>query len=101
MAESEQDAAIFLVAAFAGLRMGEVLAFIWRDIDFPNETIRIERQWNDLGQITATKGGLVRSVPMVGEEVATQALAKLWQRGWFTGDGEPVFPGVQKTMQRD
>jgi integrase len=95
--ESEQDAAIFLVAAFAGLRMGEVLALTWREIDFANETIRVERQLNDLGQITVTKGGLVRSVPMV-EEVAT-ALAKLGQRGWFTGDDDPVFPGVH-TMQR-
>jgi integrase len=31
-AESEQDAAIFLVAAFAGLRMGEVLGLRGRDI---------------------------------------------------------------------
>ena len=30
----EQDAAIFVVAAFAGLRMGELLALRWRNVDF-------------------------------------------------------------------
>ena len=34
------------------------------------------------------------------EEVAT-ALARLSQRGWFTGDDEPVFPGVQKLRRID
>ncbi len=33
-AGSEQDAALFLTAAFTGLRMGELLALQWRDIDF-------------------------------------------------------------------
>jgi integrase len=62
---AEQDAAIFLTAAFAGLRLGEVLGLRWRDVDFAGSVLRVSQQWNDLGEVSVTKGGRVRAVPMV------------------------------------
>ena len=42
-AESEQDAAVFTVAAFTGLRLGELRALRWRDIDFTNRIVHVRR----------------------------------------------------------
>jgi hypothetical protein len=44
------------------------------------------------GHLTRPKSGQVRSVPM-DPEVAT-ALARLGQRGRWTGDDDLVFPGI-------
>jgi integrase len=87
-AESEQDAAIFHTAAFAGLRMGELLALRWRDVDFARRTIHVRENWTQ-GETTTPKGGTERAVPMA-EEVA-QRLAKLGQRDHFTADDDLVF----------
>jgi integrase len=87
-AESEQDAAIFHTAAFAGLRMGELLALRWRDVDFTRRTIHVRENWTQ-GETTTPKGGTERAVPMA-EEVA-QRLARLGQRQHFTADDDLVF----------
>jgi len=96
-ANAMQDGVLFLTAAFTGLRLGEVLALRWRDVDFANETIRVGEQWNDLGQFTQTKGGLVRSVPLV-EEVA-QSLARLGTREYFTGEDNLVFVSAESARR--
>ena len=89
-AASEQDATIYLTAAFTGLRRGELLALRWRDVDFAGNTIRVRASYAD-GALTTPKSGKVRSVPMA-PEVAT-ALAKLGQRGRSTDDDDLVFLG--------
>lgn len=91
-AASPQDSALFLTAAFTGLRLGELLELQWRDIDFAGRVIRVRRSYSPQGRVTSPKSGKVRSVPMVGE-VAT-ALARLADREAFTGDDDLVFPGT-------
>ena len=89
-AASEQDAAIYLTAAFTGLRRGELLALRWRDVDFAGQVIRVRASYAE-GALTTPKSGKVRSVPMAPD--VAEALAKLGQREHWTGDDDLVFVG--------
>lgn len=89
-AASEQDQALFLTAAFTGLRMGELLALRWRDVDFAGQTIRVRASYY-AGHLTTPKSGKVRAVPMAPDVAA--ALAKLSGRQDWIGDDELVFAG--------
>ncbi|HSO98736.1 MAG TPA: tyrosine-type recombinase/integrase, partial [Solirubrobacteraceae bacterium] len=88
---SEQDAALLLTAAFTGLRMGELLALHWRDVDFASSTIRVRGSYS-AGALTSPKSGKVRSVPL-SSDVAT-ALARLGRRVDWVGEDDLVFVGV-------
>lgn len=89
-AASEQDGALFLTAAFTGLRLGELLALRWRDADFAGFTVRVRSSWAG-GALTTPKSGKVRSVPLA-QDVAS-ALARLGDREHWTGDDDLVFAG--------
>ncbi len=89
-AKSEADAAIFLTAAFTGLRRGEVLALRWRDVDFTGSTIRVRASYA-AGHLTTPKSGKVRAVPMAPD--VASALARLGDRERYTGDDDFVFAG--------
>jgi integrase len=62
-APSAQDAAIFLTAAFTGLRLGELLALTWSDVDFAPSVIRVR----------ASYSGKVRAVPMAPDVASALA----------------------------
>lgn len=89
-AAGEQDAAIYLTAAFTGLRRGELIALQWRDVDFAGSVIRVRTSYAQ-GQLTTPKSGQVRSVPMAPDVAAV--LAKLSQRQDFVSDEDLVFVG--------
>jgi integrase len=89
-AANEQDAALFLTAAFTGLRRGELLALKWRDVDFSASAVRVRASYAE-GVVTTPKSGKVRSVPMA-PDVAT-ALARLGARAEFSADDDLVFVG--------
>jgi len=94
-AASEQDGAIYLTAAFTGLRRGELLALRWRDVDFGGSLIRVRASYA-AGQLTSPKSGKVRSVPMAPDVAAT--LAALGRRQDWVGDDDLVFPGETGTF---
>jgi integrase len=85
----EQDGASFLVAAFCGLRIGEVLALRVREVDFARRVIRVVRNYVNYHEETP-KSHKMRAVPMA--EPVARALAQLLQREHFTDDGDLVFP---------
>jgi integrase len=86
-----QDAAIFLTAAFSGLRLGELLALRVRDVDFEAESIRVLGSVDILEGIGTPKSGKGRTVPMVPD--VAQVLARLLQREHFVGPDDVVFVG--------
>jgi integrase len=90
-AESEQDAAIFLTAAFTGLRRGELVALRWRAVDFAAHRIRVTGSYAG-GRLTTPKSGRVRSLPLAPD--VASALARLNDRPLWTSDDDLVFPGV-------
>ncbi len=89
-AATEQDGAMFLTAAFTGLRMGELLALRWRDVDFEGSLVRVRASYS-AGVLTTPKSGKVRSVPLAPD--VARALDGLSRRERFTGEDDLVFPG--------
>jgi integrase len=89
-ADGELDAAIFLTAAFTGLRQGELVALRWRDVDFSGSALRVRTSYAG-GVLTTPKSGKVRSVPLAPE--VARALARLGERELMVGDDDLVFLG--------
>jgi integrase len=97
-ATEEGDGALFTVAAFTGLRQGELRSLRWRDVDFVNRLVHVRRStWR--GTEDTPKSGKARSVPLIDQ--AGQALALLSQRPHFTGPDDYVFATVKGTALDD
>ncbi len=87
-AASSQDAAIYTIAAYTGLRLGELLALRWRDVDFTKRIIHV--RWSYVqGREDRPKSHRVRSVLLIDQ--AARALDELSRREQFTDPDDLVF----------
>ena len=87
--EDAQDAEIVRIAAYAGLRRGELVVLRWRDVDFVGRKIVVRRALSGETEVRSTKGRRARQVPLPAQAAA--ALERLGERGEFTGPDDYVF----------
>jgi integrase len=77
--------AMIVVAAFTGLRQGELLAVRWRHVDFTNRILHVRRNLPaGTSEKDTPKSDRVRSVPLSDQAIV--ALVALSRREHFTGD---------------
>jgi integrase len=64
-----------LLGGDAGLRLGEIVALEWRDVDLPARRLTVQRSdW--LGHVTVPKGGRSRQLPMTQRLTAALKTAR-------------------------
>ena len=85
-----QDAVIYTVAGFTGLRQGELLALRWKHVRFADRTLVVVAAMS-AGVESSTKSGKWRAVPLVSD--AFVALDELSRREWFVSPDDYVFCG--------
>ena len=85
----EIDRALYLVAAMTGLRLGELVALRWRDVDWVAGVIRVRRNYVRGRYGTPKSRRSSRAVPMADE--VGGVLDRLFQASTFQGDDDLVF----------
>ena len=105
LAEAASDRrhyALFATLVKAGLRPGEGFALRPEDIDFKNQTLRVDRAATDGGQVKDTKTHEVRRVDLTPDLTATLKRHLTWLRAEAlrNGSGEPewLFPRTDGTL---
>ncbi len=88
-AEDAQDAELIRVAAFAGLRRGELVALRWREVDFAGRKLTVRRALSGETEVSSTKSRRTRQVPL--PQQAAGALMRLSDRDEFTRPDDYVF----------
>jgi integrase len=87
--DDARDGDLVRVAAYTGLRRGELIALRWRDIDFAAHKLTVRRAVSAGVEATSTKSRRAREVPLPDQ--AAGALDRLSKRSEFGGPGEYVF----------
>jgi integrase len=85
----ELDAAMYVTAAMTGLRLGELLALRWMDVDWAAARVRVRRNFVMGHYGTPKSRRSTRSVPMADE--VGGALDRHFQASAFQADGDLVF----------
>lgn len=88
-AEDAQDAELVRIAAYAGLRRGELVALRWRDVDFAGQKIVVRRSVSADVEVNSTKSRRAREVPLPDQ--AAEAFERLSRRSDFTSPDDYVF----------
>jgi integrase len=86
--EDRQDAELYRIAAYAGLRLGELLAVRWSDVHLGDRQLVVHRALSDRTE-GPTNGWQARYVPIA--DPAAEAFAHLAGRGDFTGAEDHAF----------
>ena len=86
--EDLQDAELFRVAAYTGLRLGELLALRWADVSLGDRRLVVHHAFSDRIE-GPTKGWQARFLPIA--DPAAEAFARLAERCEFVGAGDYVF----------
>ena len=90
--------ALIQTAAFSGLRLGELLELRWRDINFEQRFIYVQRSYVAGVGVDRPKSRKGRSVPMTDH--AADALRELKKRGVFgTRPHDLIFAGPGSTAR--
>ncbi len=86
--EDRQLGELLRVAAYTGLRRGELVALRWRDVRWSERVLVVERALSGTVERT-TKGRRIRYVPLADQSLA--ALDRLARRPNFTSGDDYVF----------
>jgi integrase len=86
--EDIQDADLYRIAAYTGLRLGELLALRWEDVNLELRRLVVHRALSG-GIEGPTKGWQARFVPL--SDGAADGFARLRARGEFTSATDYVF----------
>ena len=88
-AEDRQDGDLVRVAAYTGLRRGELVALRWSDVDIARRKVVVRRAVSANQETPSTKSRRAREVPIPDQAAA--ALRRLADRQDFTTQDDFVF----------
>lgn len=103
-----QDRALWATALYAGLRLGELQALQWRDVDFQAGVIRVVRSWDKREGEIAPKSAAGRRrvpIPTALREALLDHAAALWKPAkdslvFGRPDGRPFDGGSVRSRAR-